>query len=120
MEESYWRVINRAIARAPEQLEHITARSAALFYEYLTGKSTQGVPDRDHGRSAMCYFAKSIRARPAGLMELWQRPWVLKAIIKAMLAIALPSAVTQWLELRHSEKPETYPNDIANVVRKGS
>jgi glycosyltransferase involved in cell wall biosynthesis len=120
MEESYQRVINRTIADSPEQLEYIKARSAALFYEYLTGKSTQGIPNRDHGRSALRYFARSVRSRPANLLDLWQRPWVLKAIIKAMFAIVLPSTLTQWLEVRHFGKPEANPVEFEKVEEKGS
>ncbi len=97
MEESYWRVIDRAFAQAPESLQHLKSRSVALFYEYLAGKATQGVPTRDKGLAALRFFVTAVRSRPSNLLELWQRPWVIKSVAKAVLAFALPAAAMQRL-----------------------
>ena len=97
MEETFWRVIDRAFEQAPTALLPLKQRSAAFFYEYLTGKVTQAVPDRGKGLAALRFFGLAVRSHPAILLGLWQRPWVLKSLAKAMLAIVLPAAVMQRL-----------------------
>ena len=97
MEESYFRLIERAFSQAPEQLQHLKSSSVAHFYEYLAGKATQGIPTRDNGFAALRFLTKAILSRPAHLLGSWQRPWVIKSFAKALLAIALPTAVMQRL-----------------------
>lgn len=92
MEETFRRVIDQAFSRAPDSMQHIKSRSISNFYEYLTAKSTQDVPTRDKAIQSLRFFMKALNSRPAMLLELWRRPWVIKAVAKALLAIVLPSA----------------------------
>ena len=97
MEESYWRVIDRAFADAPASLQHLKKRGVALFYEYLTGKAAQGCPPRSNGLSALRFFAAAVHHRPATLFTVWRRPWMIKALVKAALCIVLPAPAMQKL-----------------------
>jgi hypothetical protein len=112
MEESYWRVIDRAFAGAPTSLQHLKGRSVALFYEYLAGKATQDCPLRPNGLAALRFFAAAVRSRPVELAILWRRPWVIKALAKALLCIVLPAPVMQKLVcLCRSRRYREFPND---------
>jgi len=95
MEESYWRVINRAFAAAPAPLQRLKPKSVALVYEYLTTKATQGWLSRRNGLTAIRFFCAAVRSRPASLLHLWRKPWLLKALAKACLSILLPARVLQ-------------------------
>ena len=97
MEACYKRVMDRAFATAPEHLQHLRRRSAALFYQYLTGKATQGCPTRENGLTALRFFSASVGLCPTDVWQLPARLWVLKAFAKAILAIVLPAAVMRRL-----------------------
>jgi glycosyltransferase involved in cell wall biosynthesis len=100
MKETFWRVIDKAFMQAPDSLQHLKPKAVAHFFEFMCGKSTQGVPTRDRGFTALHFFATAIRSRPANLLDVWQRPWVIKAVLKALLAIVLPSTAMQRLAER--------------------
>jgi glycosyltransferase involved in cell wall biosynthesis len=97
MEQSYWRMIDRAFEAAPPELGPLQQQSASLFYQYLTAKATQGCPARRDGLLALRFFASSLRSRPAELFTLHRRPWVAKAVAKACLAVVLPARAMQGL-----------------------
>jgi glycosyltransferase involved in cell wall biosynthesis len=99
MEDAYWRVVDQAFADAPASLRHLKRKSVALFYEYLTGKATQGCPSRRNGLTAIRFFAAAVRSRPANLGSLWRRPWVVKALAKALLSTVLPARAMRKLVL---------------------
>ena len=84
MEATYRRVVERAFAAAPEALADLQASNVALFYEYLTTKTSQGAPSRQNGLMAMRFFATAVRTRPANLCSLWRRPWVVKGLAVAL------------------------------------
>ena len=46
---------------------------------------------------ADAYAALAITLNYDDLLELWQRPWVIKSVAKAVLAFALPAAAMQRL-----------------------
>lgn len=99
MEDAYWKVVNRAFAQAPASLQHLKRKSVARFYEYLAGKATQGCPSRRNGLTAIRFFAMAVRSRPANLGSLWRRPWVVKALAKAVLSAVLPAGAMRALVL---------------------
>ena len=84
MEATYRRVVERAFAAAPPSLQHLKASNLALFYEYLTTKTSQGEASRENGAMALRFFTTAVRTRPANLFSMWRRPWVLKGLVKAL------------------------------------
>ena len=54
------------------------------------------------GMFAALPAATAVRSRPANLLDLWQRPWVIKSVAKALLSIALPATAMQGLSRRIS------------------
>ena len=105
MEASFWRVVDRAFAQAPPPLRGLKSQSVSLFYEYLVGKATQGCPSRDRARTALRFFGRAVSARPAGLVSLWRRSWVIKALVKAVVSIVLPARLVQRLALSWPVRP---------------
>lgn len=70
-------------ARVILRFQHLKASNIALFYEYLTTKTSQGDPSRESGALALCFFAAAVRTRPMSLFSMWRRPWVLRGLAKA-------------------------------------
>lgn len=97
METTYRRVVDANFARAPFPMRRRRAQSMALFYEYLAGKTTQGLPTRADGLQALGLLFTVLHCRPANLLEVGQRPWVVKAAAKAIGAVVLPSSAMRWL-----------------------
>jgi glycosyltransferase involved in cell wall biosynthesis len=96
MEESFWRVVNRAFAAAPESLRYLKRQRVAKFYQYLTGKATYDCPSRRSGLSALRFFAEAVRHHPSSLFLVWRKSWVVKALLKALLCVVLPAPAMQW------------------------
>jgi GT2 family glycosyltransferase len=92
MERCFRRVIDRAFAAAPPDLQSLKRRSIALCYEYLIRKATQGFPTRDKARTALRFCAAAVSERPSDVWRILTTPWLLKGVAKAVLGYALPAS----------------------------
>lgn len=102
LEATYRRVSERAFASAPAALAHLKARNLALFYEYLTTKATQADPSRASGGLALRFFASAVRHRPLNVVSLWQRPWVLRSLVRAVVWIVTGRAGSDGVSEHHA------------------
>ena len=67
----------------------------ANTYAYLTAKATQDLPARRNCTTALCLFAKALRADPWVLVRPGFKPWVVKALAKAVICLILPAPVVK-------------------------
>jgi glycosyltransferase involved in cell wall biosynthesis len=80
MESAAHRVIDRAFAVAPAELQYLKRRTIARFYEYLLTRASQGRPSRRNGRLVWRFFRDSLRSWPLHVLSVWRRPWVIRAL----------------------------------------
>lgn len=102
MEVEYLRVADRAFASAPAALAPLKPRNLALFYEYLTTKATDGDASRAKGSLALRFFKSALRHRPQNIFSLWRRPWVLKALGRAVVWSVTGRAGSDGVSERHA------------------
>ncbi len=86
MEKSSLRVIERAVAQAPEAVGHLKQFSLGNRYKYLTWKALDGIPERRRAITAVRFLWHTIRNDPS----LLHRRIIWKVLLKIAIALLLP------------------------------
>jgi len=87
MEESSLRVIERAVAAAPEIVGHLKQASLGNRYKFLTWKALDGTPEQRRALTALRLLWHTIRNDP----PLLYKRIVWKVMLKIAIALLLPS-----------------------------
>ncbi|MCF2970777.1 glycosyltransferase [Synechococcus sp. Nb3U1] len=90
MEQHARRVIDKAFAQAPKQLQSLKVKSLANLYKYLAYKALQGVPsalDRQRVLSALRFLFTSYYYQPV-LLKKW-KPLV-KMTLRSLVCLSFP------------------------------
>lgn len=65
LEKESLKVIEKAFAQAPKSLQYLKKQSVANLYKYLTFKTLEGYPDREHGIKAVGFLWGFIKNDPS-------------------------------------------------------
>jgi glycosyltransferase involved in cell wall biosynthesis len=87
MEIASLRVIEQAVARAPESVKHLKQLSLGNRYKYLTWKALDGIPERRRSLTALRFLFHTVINDPS----LLNRRIIWKVLLKIAIAILLPS-----------------------------
>jgi glycosyltransferase involved in cell wall biosynthesis len=87
MEKSSLRVIERAVAHAPESVAHLKKFSLGNRYKYLTWKALDGTPERRRALTALRFLWHTVSNDPS----LLHRRIIWKVLLKIVIAVLLPS-----------------------------
>ncbi len=87
MEKSSLRVIERAVAQAPESVAHLKKFSLGNRYKYLTWKALDGTPERRRALTALRFLWHTVSNDPS----LLHRRIIWKVLLKIVIAVLLPS-----------------------------
>ncbi|NES87629.1 MAG: glycosyltransferase [Moorea sp. SIO2B7] len=93
LETSCLQVIERAFARAPEELKHLKKISIANLYKYLTFKVLEGLPERKKGIAAIRFLYHAIKNDPSLLGERVS----LKVLLKSGIMTLFPHQQAETL-----------------------
>jgi glycosyltransferase involved in cell wall biosynthesis len=91
MEVSSLKVIEKALAQAPNSLEPLKRKSLGNRYKYLTFKALEGHPERKKGLVAVRFFLHSVRNDPS----LLQAKVIWKVLFRIAAMTLLPPELAQ-------------------------
>jgi glycosyltransferase involved in cell wall biosynthesis len=94
MEASSLRVIERAIALAPESVGHLKQATLGNRYKYLTYKALDGMPERRRAMTALRFLWHCVSNDPS----LLPRRIVWKVLLKSAIRFLLPSQTALALQ----------------------
>jgi glycosyltransferase involved in cell wall biosynthesis len=86
MEKASLRVIEKAVAHAPESVGHLKQFSLGNRYKYLTWKALDGIPERRRALTAIRFLWHTVSNDPS----LLYRRIIWKVLLKIAIAILLP------------------------------
>lgn len=93
MEVASLRVINRALAEAPESIQHLRRTCLGNRYKGLTWKTLTGFPERAQGITAARFFWHAI----SNDRSLLQKRVFGKVLLKIAIAVLLPAPLARFL-----------------------
>lgn len=95
LRNSALRALERAFARNPGLSRSQRRRAVISLYEGTIARAARGNPSRDNSRVIASLFLDAVKLVPTFPLEMLHKPWVLRAIVKALFVLALPSAVAR-------------------------
>lgn len=76
-------VLNRAFARNPQLSSEQRSVALVSLYEGVISHSARGNPTHANSQIIIDSTITALRARPYFLYDVWRKPWLLRAILKA-------------------------------------
>lgn len=82
-------VLNRAFSRNPDISQYQRDEALKLLNEGVMSYSASGNPTLVGSRITVRLAFTTIWNKPTYLLEVWRKPWILRAIVKSMVVIIL-------------------------------
>lgn len=90
-------VLDRTFARNPQLSNEQRNEALTALYEGVIGHSVRSNPTRANSRVTIEAIAAAIRARPQFLYDVWRKPWLLRATVKAATVLVMGERTGQAL-----------------------